>query len=65
MKKYKNQNNEEDKFEKIIKEFTDDYAEDKPKSLKIINNHFENDWHILIYYNIIYNTLYIFYYFII
>ena len=40
MKKYKNQNNEEDKFEKTIKEFTDDYAEDKPKILKIMNNHF-------------------------
>jgi hypothetical protein len=43
MKKYHIQNNEEDKFEKIIKEFTDDYAEDKPTSLKIMNNHFEND----------------------
>jgi hypothetical protein len=43
MKKYHIQNNEEDKFEKIMKEFTDDYKEDKPASLKIMNNNFEND----------------------
>ncbi len=43
MKKYKNKNNEEDKFEKIIKEYTDDFTINKPKTLKVMNNNFEND----------------------
>jgi hypothetical protein len=43
MKIYKNQNNEDDIFEKIIKDYTDDFAIDKPKTFKIMNNNFEND----------------------
>ncbi len=43
MKKYKNKNNEEDKFEKIIRKYTDENTEEKPKTLKIMNNNFEND----------------------